>query len=366
MTGELALAAEHDAAGRHDDAINALALATQRGDLEATVALARRLLIGDRAPYLPKEAVRFLLDAVNAGSAAAAERLAPLAALGAHVEQSWGDALRLLVRAADLGSENARGQLRTLAGRGDAAPGAEHAAVAEPAFGESAPRDDWSRLAQSIDLRAWLTAPPGTTLNELPVVRQVTELASDAVCRWLKRRTEGKLRRALIYDPVQGGDVSDHMRSNSIVAFDLADLDFVQVLLQHRMAVACGLPVANAEGPTIMHYAVGEEITNHYDFVNVQMPNYDDLIKQRGERLITFLLYLNDDYEGGETDFPKVGMRHKGRRGDGLFFANALPTGGPDFRMVHAGLPPTRGEKWIVSQFFRSRVALNARAEAAG
>jgi hypothetical protein len=29
-------------------------------------------------------------------------------------------------------------------------------------------------------------------------------------------------------------------------------------------------------------------------------------------------------------------------------------------------MPPTRGEKWIVSQFFRGRVALNARAENVG
>lgn len=50
----------------------------------------------------------------------------------------------------------------------------------------------------------------------------------------------------------------------------------------------------------------------------------------------------------------------------GLFFTNALPNGKPDRRIVHAGMRPTRGEKWIVSQFFRSRVALNARAENVG
>jgi hypothetical protein len=120
------------------------------------------------------------------------------------------------------------------------------------------------------------------------------------------------------------------------------------------------------EGPTILRYAVGEQITNHFDFVNLGQPNYEDLIEQRGERIITFLLYLNDDYDGGETDFPKLELRHRGCRGEGLFFTNALPNGKPDFRMVHAGLPPTQGEKWIVSQFFRNRIALNARAENVG
>jgi hypothetical protein len=30
---------------------------------------------------------------------------------------------------------------------------------------------------------------------------------------------------------------------------------------------------------------------------------------------------------------------------------------------MHAGLPPTRGEKWVLSQFVRSRAVLNTPAE---
>ncbi len=114
MTNELALAAEHDAAGRHDDAVDALARATQRGDLDATVALAKRLLVGDRAPCLPNDAASLLFDALKAGHAEAALRLAPLTALGAYARQSWSDALGMLVLAAEQGSENAQGQLRAL------------------------------------------------------------------------------------------------------------------------------------------------------------------------------------------------------------------------------------------------------------
>jgi hypothetical protein len=185
------------------------------------------------------------------------------------------------------------------------------------------------------------------------------------MCDWLKQRAHGRLRRALIYD-ADRGTVADHMRSNSIVTFDLSDMDVVQTVVQLRMAVCCGMPHAHAEGPTILHYSVGEQITDHTDFLNPGIEGYEQLIAEQGERLITFLLYLNDDYTGGETDFPRVGVRHKGRRRGGLFFANAFPSGQPDERMVHAGLPPTRGEKWIVSQFFRSRPALNGRAERVG
>jgi prolyl 4-hydroxylase len=97
--------------------------------------------------------------------------------------------------------------------------------------------------------------------------------------------------------------------------------------------------------------------------VNPRIPNYQTEIAQRGQRIITFLVYLNDDYEGGETDFPELGLRYHGAKCDGLFFTNALPDGEADLRMVHAGRPPKDNEKWLMSQFIRNRVVLGARAE---
>ena len=108
------------------------------------------------------------------------------------------------------------------------------------------------------------------TLCASPVVRSVSELATDPVCEWLRRRADGRLRRALIYD-AQRGTVADHMRTNSIVTFDLADMDVVQAAVQQRMAAACGMPIESAEGPTILHYSEGEQITDHTDFVNPAM-----------------------------------------------------------------------------------------------
>jgi hypothetical protein len=345
----IALAAAHDAAGRHDDAVNELAKAAQRGDIHATTELGKRLVTGDHGFLMPQDGVRLLLDAVAAGGVDAALRLATLAALGAYVEQSWGRAFGLLVFAAEKGSAAARAQLRIFARR----PGAER----EPAPGE------WHRLAEGIDLASWISAAGSVALNEEPAVRSFPEFTEDSVCDWLIERARGNLKRALVYDPAAGGDIADHMRTNTAAGFDLMTADLVQVAVQQRMAASVGLPIDNLEGPTVLHYEVGEQITNHYDFLNPGSPNYQEEISRRGERIITFLVYLNDDYEGGETHFPKLGIRHKGKRREGLLFVNALPSGPPDPRMVHAGTPPLSGEKWIVSQFIRNRVVLNTRAE---
>lgn len=345
----VALAAEHEAAGRYDDAINELARAAAAGDVDATTELGKHLILGDLGPHLPYDGTRFLVDAVAAGSVEAALRLATLAALGTYVEQSWPRALGLLVFAAEKGSPAARGQLQLFARR--------RVHESEP------PADEWRRLAESIDFATWIAPARSVSLHDDPAVRSFPEFTEDEVCSWLIERARGDLRRALVYDAAHGRDIADHMRTNTAAGFDLMTADLVQVALQYRMAVSVGLPIDNMEGPTVLHYEAGEEITNHYDFLNPRSPNYQDEISRRGERIITFLVYLNDDYGGGETDFPKLGIRHKGRRREGLLFVNALPSGPPDLRMVHAGTPPTSGEKWIVSQFIRNRAVLNTRAE---
>ena len=196
-----------------------------------------------------------------------------------------------------------------------------------------------------------------------PLVRVFPNFVTPSVCNWLIEQARPGLKRALIYDPVGGKDIADHMRTNSAAGFDLMHADLVQAAVQWRMSIAVGVPIAHMEGPTVLHYAIGEQITNHYDFVNPRIPNYQSEFDKRGQRIVTFLVYLNDDYEGGETDFPEPGPALSRRKGNGIFFTNALPNGEPDLRMVHAGLPPKDNEKWLMSQFIRNRVVLGARAE---
>jgi prolyl 4-hydroxylase len=86
------------------------------------------------------------------------------------------------------------------------------------------------------------------------------------------------------------------------------------------------------------------------------MPDAMTQVSRFGPRVSTILIYLNDDYGGGETEFPTIGWRYKGRPGDLLFFWNVTEAGEPDLLTLHAGLTPTYGEKWLLSQWVRGRV----------
>jgi len=337
---EVARAEELDGAGRHTEAVDQLVAGVRRDDVEAITRLGKRLLVGDRAPHLPNDGVRFLEDASARGGAEAAALVAVLLAVGVRRPQDLKSALASLVLAAERGWLPAQSQLRVLAAERDSA----HAGTTL-----------WRELADSIELGSWTSTVPGTDLSESPKVRLFPSFATGDVCRWLIGRAEGRLSRALVYEALSKEVTVHPTRTNTAAVFNLLETDLVCVLVQQRMAACLGVLFRQFEAITVLHYAEGEEITEHFDFVDPNVPDYDQEIARKGQRIATFLVYLNDDYGGGETDFPRVGVTHKGRLGEGLVFINALADGSADQRTLHAGRPPRAGEKWIVSQFVRHR-----------
>jgi prolyl 4-hydroxylase len=353
---DLALSEQWDAAGRHDAAIDALARSVRQGSVEAMTRLGKRLLIGDRAPYLPRDGARFIVDAAAAGGAEAAERFAVLAAIGAHVAPSWPQALSALALSADRGWALARGQLRALAG--DRAL-ADRVAAQQDVQGVGM-KSIWYQLAATAEPPAARSLPQAVVLSPEPSVMAFPELITASVCDWLISRARPRLSRARVYDSVASRETEHGTRSNSAAAFNLNEADLVQIATQSRIALCCGVPFQNLEPMAVLHYDAGEQIRDHFDFVDPGSPGYAQEVARNGQRMATFLIYLNDSYEGGETDFPRLAIRHRGRRREGLRFSNAHPDGAPDMRMLHAGLPPLSGDKWIVSQFVRNRGILDS------
>ncbi len=342
LSADVAAAEAHDREGRHLEAVDCLVAGVRRGDVEATTRLGKRLLIGDRAPSLPNDGARFLHEASASGGAEAAAVLAVLFGLGASKDHDLEAALASLVTAAERGWPSARAQLRVLAGDRAAA-----AADASPAV--------WRELGASVNLGLLAGAVPGESLSADPAIRLFPSFATPAICGWLMGRAEGRLSRALVYEALRKEVTVNATRTNTAAVFNLLETDLVCVLTQIRMAACLGVSIRQFEPITVLHYAEGEQITEHFDFVDPHVPDYDQEIAAKGQRIATFLVYLNDDYTGGSTDFPRVGVSHKGRVGEALVFINALPDGSADVRTLHAGRPPQAGEKWIVSQFVRNR-----------
>jgi|9_EtaG_2_1085328.scaffolds.fasta_scaffold08571_5 hypothetical protein len=64
-------------------------------------------------------------------------------------------------------------------------------------------------------------------------------------------------------------------------------------------------------------------------------------------RALVYTLYLNDDFEAGETEFLQQKMRIKPKKGRILIWPASYP-------YVHRGNPPINGEKYILTSWLLS------------
>ena len=285
--------------------------------------LARRLLSGDGAALDPAQAAGLLAVAANEGDAEAAALLATVEAMGIAGPQNWDRAFDWLRQAAALGSASARAQLELLGREGGIA--------------------------------ALTAPPPKRSLCEAPRIRVIENFASPAECDWVMARAHGRLGPAMVLDQQTGREATHPDRTNKAIELNVTAMDVVIQVIRARIAAATNLPLPVFEPAQIMHYSVGEEFRPHYDFLTSDAEGWAAQLERYGQRIATFLLYLNSDFEGGETNFPSAGIRHRGGKGDALFFANVDPAGAPDRKTLHAGRPPSRGQKWILSQWIRDR-----------
>jgi len=304
---------------------------------------AARLLPGARAAADIAESLRLLLQASAAGHTGADALLAVMSGMGVGMAQDWDQALDHLQRAAERGSVAARGQLRALAGQ-------DASADTDLPGGEA-----WPRLRRSINLGSWLLRPEKTVLSKTPRAVSVRNFLSTAVCDWLIARARGRTQRALVHDAATEAGREGSGRNNTYFEFGFLELDLVVVLVRARIAATIGVPVPVLETPQVLHYEVGERYARHHDYFDPRQPGHAAQIASGGQRIVTFLVYLNAAYEGGETDFPLIGLRHRGAPGDALYFGNVEAGGAPDPRTLHAGLAPSQGEKWLLSQWVRDR-----------
>ena len=298
------------------------------GNPHGITELGARLLAGREAPYAPVDGAALILEAAQQGDAEAWHYVAVLAASGIGRGQSWSDGYAALTRAAELGDAHARREIDVLAGLG---------------------------ISGGNELRTWLLPPAAHVLHDAPRFVTYAGFLAPAICAHLIDRAVSRLVPAQVNDARGGGLKLDPMRTNTTAVFTIHETDFVVQLVRARIAAAVGVPFDTLEPAEVLHYNVGESYKPHVDFFHASLPTFAEEMRQKGQRIRTCLVYLNDDFEGGETEFSRIGIKFRGRTGEALVFHNVLPNGKGDMNTVHTGRPPTRGEKWLLSQWIRSK-----------
>ena len=121
-----------------------------------------------------------------------------------------------------------------------------------------------------------------------------------------------------------------------------------------RLCKILGVGTEYLEGWIFIKYEKGGEYKEHPDFVDEEGIYAEfDKKKRGGLRLKTVLIYLNDDFEGGETWFPNIDLKIKPETGKLVIWDNVLTNLKPNKFSIHAGLPIKEGNKYIILTWVR-------------
>lgn len=115
-----------------------------------------------------------------------------------------------------------------------------------------------------------------------------------------------------------------------------------------------GIPYSYIEAIDIYNYEVGQFLDLHHDYpYDPRQINYYS--HGGNDRVGTGILYLNDDIEGGETHFPKLGVTIKPKKGSLLYFKQGYKDEAVNWSTIHESTIIKKGTKWIASCFFSAR-----------
>lgn len=128
---------------------------------------------------------------------------------------------------------------------------------------------------------------------------------------------------ARITETAERGDKFSQRLHNEIA--DMIDCSTVSYMYRHKIY---GVPYHH-EYYHILKYSQGQKFDAHVD----GMPG--------GARFLSAICYLNNDFEGGELEFPNFDLTIKPKAGSLILFPSYFP-------FVHTAHPVTKGTKYSI------------------
>lgn len=191
-----------------------------------------------------------------------------------------------------------------------------------------------------------------TVYNEKPLIFSIKNFLTPEECNDFLNNKNLEFEPSSSFDyETNSSQYSSHRTSST--CFDQYEIAII--LRQKAIEIVkdyfkgSDLTLEHAENTQFLKYQVGQQFKAHYDFFN-----HIDVTASENERWSTVIFYLNDDFESGETYFPKLNLKIKPEKGMILFFeyqhdykTNTLT--------LHEGLPVTKGQKDIATVFLRSK-----------
>ena len=131
--------------------------------------------------------------------------------------------------------------------------------------------------------------------------------------------------------------------------------DKINTDVERKINALMGIQPEHGETIQGQRYAVGQQFKEHHDFFYASEPYWPEQEKQGGQRTWTAMIFLNEPEAGGQTAFPKAGIRVTPRTGNLLAWNNLDSFGEPNMYSLHTGMPVEGGVKYVITKWYRER-----------
>jgi prolyl 4-hydroxylase len=296
------------------------------------------------------EALLLLNRAAGANQPEALFKLAEWRIRGERLPRDLAMARELLGRAAAAGNMNAAVIHANFTANGTGGPSqwAQAMELLRKLAGKNANAKRQLEIVNSMDLSETgdpKSVPEGEVLSESPYVMLFSGAFTAAECKYVIEAAEPLFRPSVVVDEQTGRQIKNPIRTSDGAGFTWPLENPAIHAINRRLAALSGTKADQGEPLQVLRYKAGQEYKPHHDAV----AGFDN------QRAVTMLIYLNDNYKGGETRFLKTGLSVKGKTGDALLFRNAGTDGRADDMAMHAGMPVKGGVKLIASRWIRQR-----------
>jgi prolyl 4-hydroxylase len=195
------------------------------------------------------------------------------------------------------------------------------------------------------------TSPEFERVCHSPKIYVCEHFLSDEECDYLIGRARPLLERATVVDLQSDRELIDSART-SLGVFLPSSGKKIDAIHQ-RIARVTGIPEENGENMQVLYYDVGAQYLPHYDSFDPRTPGGFIHYNRGGQRVATFMVYLNTPEAGGQTVFPRAGVSITPEKGKAVLFYNVDDQGEIDPESLHGGAPVLKGEKWLVTRWLR-------------
>ena len=145
-------------------------------------------------------------------------------------------------------------------------------------------------------------------------------------------------------------------RTSSTFSLNL-DKNNIYKELNQKINQIIGIDSNLGESVQVQKYEVGQQFKPHTDYF--EQTDYDKKHFSRGgQRTWTFMVYLNDVEEGGETNFPRIKLEFKPKIGMAILWNNLINNEKVNHYTLHQGKPILKGVKYIITKWFRQNIVV--------